>query len=108
MRKLIYAALFTVIVLVELFVAAQPLMTGNPARVPYRRQERFAALEAMHARPSPETQAAFRDELRLASRYETKQKLPKCALIFAAFLILDAVCIYPYWRRRDGNTNAAS
>jgi len=103
MRKLLYAVVFVVVLVVELFVSAQPLMTGNPARVSYRRKERFAALEAMATNRSPETEATFQNELRLASRYETRQKLRKCAAMFTAFLLLDAVCIYPYWRRRHDN-----
>ena len=108
MRKLIYALVLIVVVFVELFVAAQPLMTGNPARVPYRQKELRAALDAMATNRSPETEAAFRNELRLISRYETKQKLPKCAVTFAAFLLLDAVCIYPYWRSRHEKKTVAS
>ncbi len=103
MRKLIYAVVFAVVLLVELFVSVRPLMTGNPARVAYRQKELRAALDAMATNRSPETEAAFQKELRLISHYETKQKLPRCALAFAAFLVLDAVCIYPYWRRRHDN-----
>jgi hypothetical protein len=102
MRTFLYTAVFTVVLLLELFVAAMPLMSGNPARVSFRHEERFAAWKAMGANRSPQTEAAFFNELRLASRYEIKQKLPKCAATFAAFLLLNAVCLYPYWRARHG------
>ena len=46
MRKLIYGVVFAVVLLVELFVSAQPLMYGNAARVPYRQKELRAASEA--------------------------------------------------------------
>jgi hypothetical protein len=96
MSKLIFAPVLTTILLVEFFVAAKPLMTGNPARVPYRQKELHAALDALTTNRNPETEAAFRNEMTLISRYETKQKLPACAITFVGFLLLDAVCVYLY------------
>ncbi len=107
MRTLIYAIVFTVVLVVQLFVAARPLMTGNAARVPFRGKERLAALEAIRTNRSPETEAAYLTELRLASRYETRKKLPKCAATLAAFLFFDAVWLYAYWRARHDEKAAA-
>jgi hypothetical protein len=60
----------------------------------YRKQERIAAFEAMMTNHSPETVAAFNEEMRLATRYHNDRQFARSGVIFAILLLLDGFGIY--------------
>ena len=95
MRTLRYIGLFLFVLLVELYLSV--LFTSravNLAKYPYRREERYAAWKAYVSSRSPESQAAYQQESRLAGRHLMWNQLGKAGVVFSAFLLVDGVFIY--------------
>lgn len=95
MKTLRFIGLAVLVLAVE-FVLSVVLTVRdfNAAKLPYRRQERAAALEAYAHDRTPEKLAAYQKELRLAGDEFGKRQFAKGCIVFSFFLILDAIYIY--------------
>jgi hypothetical protein len=83
--------LWILVIFAELVVAVEfTVPEPNLGRISYRKNERYAALDAMHTNPSPATRAAYEQESHLASRHATHEWLLfRLTPLFALFLGLD-------------------
>lgn len=97
-----------IILLVQLwFVSEQILGTApNLGAISYRYQERVAALDAWHNHPSPETEAAYQQESRLAADYVMHRRVIRGAALFAFFVALNIACFY-FWKNFRHETRVA-
>ncbi|MEA3188670.1 MAG: hypothetical protein QOD99_2500 [Chthoniobacter sp.] len=59
----------------------------------YRAEPRMSALSEWHSHPSPETKAAWEDELHLLERYKLARILLKATVVVA----LNTTIIYLFW-----------
>ena len=84
-----------------LLVVAMSFRASNLAKISYRREERSAALEALHRNPSPENKAALQEEWRLAGKHVTQQQSKKAGVLLAVFLAADGVAFY-LWKQSAG------
>lgn len=94
-KHLVYVVALIGVLLLELFVSVKlTLVPGNLAKEPYRREQRVAALKAYAEDRSLEREAAMRQEMRLASHHVLRRQLAGTALLFGAFLVVDAIVIF--------------
>ena len=84
------------------FAAAVTLEPVNATRVPYRHDERAAAIKARREHPSPETKAALQEEMRLVAEHVSRQQFIFCGVLIVALLLLDMGCFYG-WRNFGKN-----
>ena len=92
--------LMVLLVLAQLWLVCELTMAPvNPARISFRREQRAAAFKARSEKRTPETEAAVREELRLASKHVHREWLRNTGALFAAFLCVDAIVIYA-WRQQ--------
>jgi len=107
MKKLFSVGVFVGVLLVELYLSVKlTLVPGNLAKEPYRREQRVEALRAYQKDRSPEREAAFREEMHLASRHVLKRQLAGTAFVFGAFLAIDAIVIFRWKYDRKRKTAA--
>jgi hypothetical protein len=94
MKNLIHVVALIGVLLAELFVSVKlTLVPGNLAKEPYRREQRVTAMRAYAEDRSLEREAAMRQEMRVASHHVLRRQLVGTALLFGAFLTVDATVI---------------
>lgn len=94
MKTFCFIVIITLILVGQLFLTASLTLSGNAAKSPYRRAERTAALNALAADPSPANKTAFQEDLKLVSRFVSKQHFLNAAMLMAVWLFIDGVVIY--------------
>lgn len=95
MRILRRIALIALVIALQLFVVAQfTLRPVNLAKIPYRRAERAAALETFAQNRTPENEAAFKQELHLASRHTAIQQFTLTGVVLVGILSFESLLIY--------------
>jgi hypothetical protein len=95
MKLLRHILVIPLVIVVQLFLVAQfTIRPVNLARIPYRRAERAAALEVFTQNRTPESEAAFHEELRLASRHTYAQQLALTCVVLLPILSFEAWLVY--------------
>ncbi len=90
------------LILFQLWLVAELSFPAvNLVKIPFRREQRAAAIEAFHEKRSPENEAAMREEFRLASKHVARQAFTEAGVLLGVFLGADAIVIY-LWRRSAG------
>lgn len=92
----------------QLWLAAGlALPSINLSKVSFRQEQRTAAYKAYSERRSPESKAAFEEEVRLALRYVNHRQLTKAAVLSMTFLAFDAAVVF-LWRCRAKQKTACA
>jgi hypothetical protein len=71
----------------------------NLSKIPYRRAERVAAIQAYYKDPSLENKVTMDNERRIASRVVGQQKLMKAGILLVVLLSMEGA-LYYLWKRR--------
>ena len=108
MRTFGFIAIIAGIILLELFLSLGLTIpgSGNLAKEPYRRQERFAAQMAYAKDKSPENEKIRREESRLVLRHVLLRRFAAAGALFAVFLVIDAVAVSRWRHHEKGQATA--
>lgn len=71
----------------------------NLSKIPYRRAERVAAIQAYYKDPSLENKVTMDKERRLASRFVSQRQLIKAGILLVVLFSAEGA-LYYFWQRR--------
>jgi hypothetical protein len=89
-----FITFIVLVLLAELVLSAVfSFRAVNLAKYSYRHAERYAAIEKLRNDNSPENEAAYRQELRMAGQHVSHRQLEQTGIVFLLFLGLDAATL---------------